>query len=36
MWFEAIHRVAEVHWPDTDPRHIDVLLISEALGYVTE
>jgi len=27
---------SEVHWTDADPRQIDVLLISERLGYLTE
>jgi hypothetical protein len=36
MWFETIHRVAEVDWTDADTRHIDVLLISDRLGYATE
>jgi hypothetical protein len=36
MWFEAIHRVAEVDWPDTDMSHVDGLLISGRVGYVTE
>jgi hypothetical protein len=36
MWFETIHRVAEVNWTYADTRHIDVLLISERLSDVTE
>jgi hypothetical protein len=36
MWFETIHRVAEVHWTDADCGDVNPCLVSQSLGYVAD